>query len=154
MAVRIGEQIEALKDEADLLASHAGSLAVGEPGDVDAADVERATSRLHHEAEDVQQGRLTAAARAHEDDEFAATKREIDTVQDRPGSAVVPIGVVEVRCSQQYVGFGVHGCSIKAEGDDGVEARGPPGGIDGADDAADDGDSNAEKQVMRRYLHR
>ncbi len=51
-----GKKIEALEDEADLGAAHFGALGVGEFGEVDAIDEDRAAGGVGEAAEDIEEG--------------------------------------------------------------------------------------------------
>src|SRR5271168_5109561 len=56
-----GEEVEALEDETDLGAAGAGALSVGEGGEVDAVDENRAGSGSGEPAEDVEESGFAGA---------------------------------------------------------------------------------------------
>ena len=69
-------EVEALEDEAELVAPQAGERAVVEPGELDAVDRDGARGRAVQAGEQVHERRLARARRAHDGGE--ATRREVD----------------------------------------------------------------------------
>jgi hypothetical protein len=76
-----GKKVEALEDEADLGAAHFGAFAVGEFGEVGAADKDRAGGRVGETAEDVEQGGFSGAGGADDGDELAWSDGEVDVAE-------------------------------------------------------------------------
>ena len=63
---QVVEQLEELEDEADLRPPEPGSVRLAEPVDADAVEVDLAAGRPVQPADQVEQGRLAAARRAHD----------------------------------------------------------------------------------------
>src|SRR4029077_15523850 len=59
------EQVEELKDEADVSTAQLGQLVVSERGDVDSIDLDSAARRLVEAGQDVHQRRLSRARGSH-----------------------------------------------------------------------------------------
>ena len=85
-----GHEVERLEDEPDLLPADGGPLRAGQPGDLAAADPDRARRRRVETADEVEDGALPGAARAHDGRERPPRERERD-VPERvdPAAAVV-----------------------------------------------------------------
>src|SRR4051812_10352769 len=75
---RAREQIEALKNEADLRVPDDGALVAIERRDVDAVELVRAVSGTVETPEDVHQRRLAGAGRSHDRQELALIDDEVD----------------------------------------------------------------------------
>ena len=86
--VEVGEQVELLEDDSDLLAPIAHALGFAERGDFDAVHDDRALGRAIERGEQVDEGRLARARRAHDREPFAGADLEIDAVE-RAHRAVV-----------------------------------------------------------------
>src|ERR1051326_1180263 len=78
---RAREQIEALKNEADLRVANDGALVAIELRDVDSVEQVRSGRRTIEAAEDVHQRRLAGAGRSHDRDEVAFVDEKIDAVE-------------------------------------------------------------------------
>ncbi len=76
------QQVEALKDEAQVVAAQQGALVAVEAFDMDAAKQVVAGSRRVEAAEDVHRGGFAGTARPHDGDEFA-----LDESRDRRRSS-------------------------------------------------------------------
>ncbi len=81
--VEIRDQMEALKDEADVTPAQVCELIDRAIGDVLAAEHVTTARRRIDEADDVEHRRLAAARRPHDCDELAALDREIDAIERR-----------------------------------------------------------------------
>ncbi|CDN44431.1 hypothetical protein BN871_EV_00170 [Paenibacillus sp. P22] len=75
------EQVEILEHESELAAPEQRQLAFGQAGRIDAAHLDRAGCRLVDRRQQIEQGRLAAARRAHDADEFSGADVEIDAFQ-------------------------------------------------------------------------
>src|SRR5207302_2185578 len=73
-----GDQVEELEDETDVVAPVGGERTVVERVDVAAVDGHRARVGRLQAAQDVEQGALAAAARAHDGDELSGDDVERD----------------------------------------------------------------------------
>ena len=71
-AVSDGNQVEELKDEADLLAAQPRQRVLAEPRDVDAVDQHRSGGRRIEAGDEAEQRRLAAARRPDDGEELAA----------------------------------------------------------------------------------
>ena len=91
------EQVEELEDHPDMVASERGSFLVAEGVHVDALDLDLPLIGRLEAAEDVQQGALAAAARAHDRDELARVHGERDTSDGLAGWPADPVDLVESR---------------------------------------------------------
>src|SRR5579859_5161207 len=78
-----GEEIKALKDEADLAAAELGALGVAHFGQIVAVNKHSAFRSLCQPADDVEQRRLAAARWAHHRDRFAGLHLEVHATQRR-----------------------------------------------------------------------
>src|SRR5439155_7520595 len=76
-----GEEVEELKDEADVLPAELRQLRVGERGYLRAVDRDGAGARLVEPGEDVHQRRLAGARRPHDGGQLAARDLERDAPQ-------------------------------------------------------------------------
>ena len=81
LGVEHRQEVEELEDEADVLAPQLRQLRVVEPRDLGAGDLHRARGRLVEAREDVHQGRLAGARRAHDRDELAGADVEVDAAE-------------------------------------------------------------------------
>src|SRR6187402_1366356 len=90
------EQVEELEDEAELVAAQLGQLAVVEAGDVNAVELDPAGGWLVEAGEDVHQGRLAGARRAHDRGEAVALEAGGDAVQSIDGGVSLAEATVEV----------------------------------------------------------
>ena len=73
-----GKQVESLEDEAHLLLSYLGAVAVSNLGDFFAVDPDAPASRLQQPSEDVQQSRFAAPTGAHESHKLALLQDHVD----------------------------------------------------------------------------
>ena len=89
--VEVGDQVEALEDEADLLVADARLLAVREPRDVDAVELVGSGGEGVEQAGDVQERGLARARRAAHGDELALFDGERDVMQ---GPGLDQVGAV------------------------------------------------------------
>src|SRR4029077_1192858 len=76
-----GGKIESLENKPDLAIPNAGQLPFVEPGHVNAFEQVTTGARFIEAAEDVHEGRLAAAAGAHDGDEFAAVDLDVHAAQ-------------------------------------------------------------------------
>jgi hypothetical protein len=79
--VEIGNQVEALEDEADLLVANARALVVGQAAHVGAVELVRAGVERFEQTRDVQEGRLARAGRSGHRDELALGDFETEVAQ-------------------------------------------------------------------------
>jgi len=91
----VGDEVEELKDEADLAAAQLRPGRLAELVDSAAAEVDLAGCGSVEPAEQVQQGRLAAARGAHDADELALGDRQVDAAQRRDRDAVAFVGPLE-----------------------------------------------------------
>ena len=82
------EQVEELEDDPDVLAAHPGQLVLGLAGDLLVGEHDRALVGLVEAGDEVEQGRLAAARRAHDRDELAPVHLEVGTSQRAHGSVL------------------------------------------------------------------
>ena len=75
------QQVERLEDEAHPLAADDRALVVVERGQIDAFEQHLAAAGRFDAAEDVQQGALARARRAHDRQQFALADLEVDAAQ-------------------------------------------------------------------------
>ena len=75
------DQVERLEDEAGPVATQAGRLVVGQLADGLALEDDLARRRPVEPAEDLEEGRLARAGRAHQGDELAGLDRQRDAAQ-------------------------------------------------------------------------
>ncbi len=78
---RAGEQVEALEDEAEIVAAQERPLVAAEARDIDAVEAVGAGGRPVEAADDVHRGRLAGARRPHDGDELALADRQVDAVE-------------------------------------------------------------------------
>src|SRR5579863_8476688 len=78
-----GEEVEALKDEADFAAAELGALGIAHFGQIVAVNKHSAFRGLRQPADDVEQRRLAAARWAHHRDRFAGLHLEVHATQRR-----------------------------------------------------------------------
>ena len=90
------QQVEELEDEAELVAAQLGQLAVVEAGDLVAVERDRARGRRVEAGEDVHQGRLARARRAHDRGEAAALETGADLDQGVDGGAALAVATGHV----------------------------------------------------------
>ena len=90
------QQVEELKDEADLLAAHVRELVISELGQVATVQDQPARRRAIHRAAHVEEGRLAAAGRAHEGDEIARIDRERHPGQRANRRVAARVGFFEI----------------------------------------------------------
>ena len=76
-----GQEVETLKDKANLGAAHAGALGVGEFGEVGAIDEDRAGGGVGEAAKDVEECGFAGAGRADDSDELAWGDGEVDLAE-------------------------------------------------------------------------
>ncbi len=84
-AVSDRQQVEGLEDEADLVAAQLGELALLEVGDLGAVEDDAALGRLVEAGEDVHEGRLARARRAHDRRQPPAGEVDVDAAQGLHG---------------------------------------------------------------------
>src|SRR5205085_5943250 len=77
------DQVERLKDKADLPVANPGELVLGQVGDVIAVEDVGARAREVEAADDVHQRALAGARRSHDRDEFSFRDMERDTFERR-----------------------------------------------------------------------
>ena len=90
-----GEQVEALEDEADLVAAQLRELLLLEPGDLDAVDADPAAGGLVEAGEDVHERALAGAGRAHDGREPALGDVDVDVAQGVHGGVALAVGARE-----------------------------------------------------------
>src|SRR5262249_44300284 len=93
--VEIRDEMELLKDEADLLGAIADESIFVESGEVDAIDDDAAGGECVEAAENVDERRFAGAGRAHERDPFAGRDGEGDAVEGAQNAVVLGEGVEE-----------------------------------------------------------
>jgi hypothetical protein len=92
--LEIADQIEELKYVTDLAAAHNRASSLGEVVESLAQEMDLAACRPVESTEEVQQGGLSAAARPHDGDEFAAHNIEINPID----GAVLALARREALC--------------------------------------------------------
>ena len=113
------QQVEELKDEADVVAAQLGELAVVEPGEVDAVDHDRARGRAVEAGEDVHQGRLARARRAHDRRQPAGRELDRDAVERGHRGLALAEHAAQVGGADDRLALGLHGglaqrCSFRS----------------------------------------
>ena len=98
-----GQQVEALEDEADFGAAHLSALAVGELGEVDAVDQNRATGGVGETAEDVEEGGLAGARGTDDGDEFAWLDCEVNFAEGGDFEFAGAVGFAEVLSENDWL---------------------------------------------------
>jgi len=98
---RPGEEVEGLEDEADLAVPDGGEFVAGEGRDVTAFDEVGARGRPVEAADDVHEGRLAGAGRAHDAEELTRADAQIDTPQGRHRKAGFPVEFADPRELEQ-----------------------------------------------------
>ena len=93
---RSGEKIEALKDEAEVLAPQERTLVARQALDVHSAEEIRARRRAVERADDVHGRRLARARRAHDSDEFALVNRKAHAAQGLEGRLARAVALADV----------------------------------------------------------
>ena len=93
--VRLRDEVEELKDEADLAAAQQRPGRLAELVDPAPAEMDLAGGGPVEPAEQVQQGRLAAARGPHDADELALGDRQVDAAQRRDRDAVGFVGPLE-----------------------------------------------------------
>ena len=83
-----GDEIEGLKDEADLFAAEQGGFGRGEAGGVDAFNQDAAGGGLVDAADEVEEGGFAAAAGAGDGEKIAAMDGEREAVEGGDGAVV------------------------------------------------------------------
>ena len=76
------DQVEGLKDHADLLVAHGGQLALAHLGDVDAVDQHLAAGRVIQPGDDAEQGGFARAGWPDDGDELAMLDAQADALED------------------------------------------------------------------------
>ena len=89
----IAQQVELLKDEADLAVAQPGQRAVAMAVDPRAVELDLARARLVEQADEIEQRALAAARRAHHRNKLALGDVEIDVVERR---RLDPLGAVQL----------------------------------------------------------
>lgn len=80
------DQLERLKDEADLLAAKAGAVVLAERAEVGAVEDDPAAGGAVEAREQAEQGGLAAARGTDNGEEVAIIKMEVDILEDRQGA--------------------------------------------------------------------
>ena len=94
---QLGDEVEGLEDEADLLAAHAGELVVAELLDRLAVELVAARGRPVEAAEEVHERRLARTRRTHDRDVLAARDHEVEPAEglDEDRSVGLEVGLGE-----------------------------------------------------------
>ena len=92
------DQVERLEDEAGPVATQARRIVVGQLADDLALEDDLAGRRPVEAAEDLEQGRLARARRAHQGDELAGLDRERDATQCLDDRRTERVGLGQVAC--------------------------------------------------------
>ena len=100
------QQVERLEDEADLVAAQCGELALLQPGDLDAVDLDRAGGGPVEPGEEMHEGRLARARRAHDGRQPAAL--EIDGRAAQRVHDGVALAVASREAARPHDGVGHH----------------------------------------------
>src|SRR3984957_8488387 len=93
-----GQQIEFLKDKANLGLAQSGALGIAKPGKVDSVDQHATRSRTRKAAKDVEEGRFTAARRPHNADELARRDDKGNVAEGRHIDLACPVYLADVLC--------------------------------------------------------
>ena len=120
-----GEQIEALKDEAESVATQERTLHGVEIFDGNAVVVVMAGGGRIEAAEEVHEGGLAGAAGAHDGHEFTAPDGQIDATQGLERGVTVAVGFGEAVQLNQGGVVGFHGWAVEVRVMTGVSAARP-----------------------------
>ena len=88
-------QVEALEDEADLVAAQSRELLLGEPGELDAVDADPTLGGLVESGEDVHERALAGAGGTHDGGEVALREVEVDARERVHGGVALAVDAGE-----------------------------------------------------------
>src|SRR5262249_47134209 len=91
------QQVEALEDEADLLAAEPREPVGRDRVDRSAAEAVLARRRLQQAAEDLHESRLPRARRAHDREQLACSDAEVDAAERLDVHAAARVGLADTR---------------------------------------------------------
>ena len=109
------QQVEELKDEADVLAAQLGELAVAERGDRGPVDPHLARGRPVQPGQEMHERRLARARRAHDRGQLALGDRHRDAAQGVHGRVAGAVAAAEVTRGEADGRLRVLGRVLRAE---------------------------------------
>ena len=95
LAGQLGDEVEGLEDEADVVAAHAGELALGAAVDALAGDLDGAGLGAVERAEEVQERRLARARAPDDGHELARAHLDGGAVEHAAGGAAAAVRLHE-----------------------------------------------------------
>ena len=101
------DQVEGLKDVADLAAPQPGQFVGVQLGDVDLVDIDLALRGLVQRADHVEQGGLARARRAHDGDVLPALDLHVDALERLQGELAHLVHPLDPAGAHDILGFGI-----------------------------------------------